>query len=189
MFLKALFTGFAVAALAMAQGGGMGQSGGGIGGADTGGMGGGGGRGSMEGPEGSGRPMGMRAQKETKADQMLNRLKLSKDQKSEFATILESTAKDAAPVIQQLMQSKNARASAMVNGKSDAELDSLAKAMSGAQFQMTGVEVMAFKRIVGLLKPNQAAKSPEVFELMADIFLPPAGAGGGGGGRRQRGDK
>lgn len=178
MFLKVLFTGLAVAVLAMAQGGGMG-------GGD---MGGGGGRG---GAEGGGAPMSMRPQKETKADQMVNRLKLSKDQKLEFTTVLESTAKDAVPVIHQVMQSRSTLASAMINGKTDAELEPLAKAMSEAQFQMTGVEVMAFKRIVALLKPNQVAKAPEAFELMADIFMP-QGAGGGGGrgrGRGQRSDK
>jgi len=174
-----------VAALAMAQGGGMGQGGGGVAGADSSGMGGGGGRGSMGGSEGGGAPMGMRPQKETKADQMINRLKLNKDQKSEFVTILESTAKDAAPVIQQLIKSKDALVNAIANGKSDAEIEPLAKALSESQFQMTGVEVMAFKRVVGLLKPNQVAKAPEAFELMADIFLPTVV----GGGRGQRGGR
>jgi hypothetical protein len=80
----------------------------------------------------------------------------------------------------------------MINGKTDAELEPLAKAMSEAQFQMTGVEVMAFKRIVALLKPNQVAKAPEAFELMADIFMPQGAGGSGGGrgrGRGQRSDK
>jgi hypothetical protein len=178
MFLKAMLTGMAVVALGLAQGGGMG-AGGGMSGGPTGG---GGGRGEQNGtPSGGG--MGMRPQKETKADQMIARLKLNKDQQSEFLTILESTAKDSAPVLQQVQQSRQTLANALINGKSDAELEPFAKAVSEAQFAMTGVEVRAFQRIVALLKPNQVAKAPEAFDLMAGIFMPQR-AGGGGGGRR-----
>jgi hypothetical protein len=177
MFAKVLLTGFAVAALAAAQGmGGGGQS--------AGGMGGGGGRGGGAGGDmgggmggGGGSP---RVQKETKADQIVNRLKLSSDQKSEFNTILESTQKDAASVIQQLLKSRQDLANAMLNGKSDADLAPLNQALSDAQFQMTGVEVKAFQRVVALLKPNQTAKAPEAFDLMADIFLPQPTRGRGG---------
>ena len=168
MFLKVMLTGVAVAALCLAQGG-MGGGGGGMGGG------------------------GMRAAKPTKAEQMVNRLKLNKDQTDEMVTILQSTDKDAAPVLQQVMQTRNAVATALISGKSDTEMAPVLKAMSDAQFQMTGVEVKAFQRIVALLKPNQKAKAPEAFDLMAEIFLPQptsgrgggrGGAGGGGGGRR-----
>src|ERR1017187_730474 len=67
MFRKVLFTGFAVATLALAQGGGMGGSGGGMGGSG-GGMGPSGGR--EENGMAPGGGGGMRAQKPTKADQM-----------------------------------------------------------------------------------------------------------------------
>ena len=77
----------------------MGRGGGNSGGGEMGGgMGGGG---------------GARAQKETKADLIVNRLKLSGDQKSEFTTILESTAKDAQPMIQQLLKARQDIANAM----------------------------------------------------------------------------
>jgi hypothetical protein len=176
MFLKVLFPALATAALAMAQGrGDMGTSGGGRdqrGGSDS-------GMGSTV----------VRPQKETKADQMANRLKLSKDQKAEFLTILESTAKEAAPMMQDVMHSRNMLANALISGKGDAEIAAAVKAMNDAQFQMTGVEVMAFKRIVALLKPNQAAKAPEAFDLMGDIFLPRGGGGGGAGGLARRGER
>jgi hypothetical protein len=178
MFLKVLFPALAAAALAMAQGrgGDMGPSGGGRdqrGGSDS----------------GTGSTV-MRPQKETKADQMANRLKLSKDQKAEFLTILASTAKEAAPMIQDVMHSRNMLANALISGKGDAEIAAAVKAMNDAQFQMTGVEVMAFKRIVALLKPNQAARAPEAFDLMGDIFLPRGGGGGGGaGGLGRRGER
>jgi len=189
MFLRMVFTGLAVTALAVAQAGiGVGGVGGGRAGEDGGAPTGGGG--------------GMRPQKATKADQMIGRLKLNSDQKSEFITIMQSTLKDAAPVIQQVVQSRNTLATALINGKSGAEIEPLVKAMSDAQFQMTGVEVMTFKRVVAILKPNQMTKAPEAFDLMADMFLPvssgpggPGGPGGrgeggeGGGGRGSRGGR
>lgn len=181
MFWKAIFTGFALASLALAQGGGMGGMGGG--GGDMGGGGGGGGDMGGGGGAPSGAPMA-RQQKQTKAEMMISRLKLNKDQTSEFVSILQSTAKDASPVIQEVAQSRDRLVNAMLNGKSEADLAPLRKALSEAQFQMTGVEVKAFQRIVGLLKPNQVAKAPEAFELMADIFMPVPNTGGGGRGRR-----
>jgi hypothetical protein len=196
MFSKVLFTGFAAAALALAQmggGGGGGMGGGGMGGDSGGGMGGsGGGMGGAGGGMGGGSMA--RAQKESKAELMADRLKLNKDQKLEFQTILESTLKDADPQIKQLLNSRNLLASAMISGKSDADIATLAKAMNDAQFQMIGVEVMAFRKVVGILKPNQVAKAPEAFDLMSDIFLPlptagRGGMGGMGGGGRGRGGR
>lgn len=190
MFLKAMFTGFAVAALALAQGGGMG-GGGGAGG----GMGTIGGAGQEEngvraggmGPSGGTRG----AQKQTKADMIIDRLKLNKDQQSEFVTILQASAKDSAQVVQAVLQARNMYATAMINGKSGTDLEPLSKALSEAQFQMTGVEVRTFQKIVALLKPNQMAKAPEAFDEMADIFLPSMSGGGGrgmgGGGGMGRG--
>jgi hypothetical protein len=190
MFAKVLLTGFAVAALAAAQGmGGGGISAGGSQTAgsmgDTSGMGGGGGGGRSGRNSGGGDMSGgmgsaPHGQKESKADQIANRLKLNSDQKSEFNTILESTFKDASSVVQQLLKSRQDVANAMLNGKSDADLAPLNQALSDAQFQMTGVEVKAFQRIVALLKPNQTAKAPEAFELMADIFVPQPNRGRGG---------
>jgi len=120
--------------------------------------------------------------KETKGDQIVNRLKLTSDQKAEVNSLLESTLKDAAPIIKQVLKSRQDLANALLNGKSEAEVAPLNQALSDAEFQMTGVEVKAFQKIVGLLKPNQMSKAPEAFDLMAGIFLPQGG--GRGGGRR-----
>jgi Spy/CpxP family protein refolding chaperone len=172
MLARILFIGFAVAALAAAQGGVGPQPGGGgqmgrPGGGDSGGMGGPG----MGGPQ---------YHKESKAEQMANRLKLTDDQKSEVNTILQSTYKDAASITKQVLQTRQNLANALLNGKSETEIAPLTQALNDAQFQMTGVEVKAFQRIVGILKPNQVAKAPEAFDLMADIFLPQTGGRGAG---------
>jgi hypothetical protein len=93
---------------------------------------------------------------------------------------MEATHKDALPVIQQLLKSRQDLANAMLSGKSDADIAPLNQALSDAQFQMTGVEVKTFQRLVGILKPNQVAKAPEAFDLMGDIFIPPAARNRGG---------
>lgn len=170
MFAKILFSGIALAAVALAQG----QYGGGGGGEGPPGGGRGGSHGDLSGDMGPGFGRARPEAKESKADQVANRLKLNGDQRSEYNTILESTQKDAGPIIQQLQKSRQDLANALINGKSDAEIAPLKQALHDAEFQMTGVEVKTFQKIVALLKPNQVSKAPEAFDLMAGIFLQPA---------------
>jgi len=177
MFLKAIFTGLAVATLALAQpGGGSGGGMGSIGGAgkETGGT-----------PAGGGG--GMRVAPKSKGELVAERLKLNKEQTSEVETILNSTLKESGPFVQELSKARAAYATALINGTSEADLAPIAKAVADAQFAMTGVEVRAFQQIVALLKPNQLAKAPEAFDVMAGIFLPQGGGMGRGMGRGGRG--
>jgi hypothetical protein len=168
MFAKAMFTGLAVAALALAQGGGMAP--GGTPPANNGGN---------MGAGMSNAPM-IPMKKASKADLVADRLKMTPEQRSELNTILDSTFKDAGAIIQQLIKSRTDVANAMLNSRSEEQMAPLVHALDDAQFQMTGVEVKAFQRIVALLKPNQTSKAPEAFDLMADIFLPQGGARGRG---------
>jgi hypothetical protein len=143
-------------------------------------MGGGGGMGG--GGMGAGGGMPTRMPKPTKAEEMATRLKLNKDQLTEFQTILQTALKESAPVVQQLGQARNVLATAMIAGKSQAELEEASKALLAAQLQMTGVEVQTFQKVFAILKPNQTAKAPEAFDLMAGIFEPQSNRGGGGRG-------
>jgi hypothetical protein len=171
MLAKAMFTGLAAAALALAQGGqGGAMAPGGTPPANNGGN---------MGPGMGNAPM-IPMKKASKADLVADRLKLTPEQRSEMNTIFDSTFKDAGPVIQQLIKSRTDVANAMLNGRTEEQMAPLMQALSDAQFQMTGVEVKAFQRIVALLKPNQASKAPEAFDLMADIFLPQGGGRGRG---------
>jgi len=54
---------------------------------------------------------------------------------------------------------------------------------------MTGLEVKAFQKIYALLKPNQTARAPEAFDLMAGILDPATVGRGMGGGGRGRGGR
>jgi hypothetical protein len=172
MFAKVVLTGIAVAALALAQGPGGGGGGGG-------GRGGGGSDPNM-GIGGFGRAT---YHKETQADQIANRLKLDSDQKMQVNSIFEATTKGAEATVQQVLKCRQDLANALLNGKSGADIAPLNEALRDAEFQMTGVEVKAFQKVVALLKPNQMAKAPEAFDLMADIFVLQGRGRGESGGR------
>jgi Spy/CpxP family protein refolding chaperone len=173
MFLKVLLTAAAVTTLALAQGGG-----------DKGG-GGGGGRGEQNAGM---TPMGnIRAPKESKGDQIAGKLKLTKDQKPKFESILEVSYQDATQVRGQLAQARSALANATLTGQSADEIAKITKAYTTVEAQMTGLEVKAFQKIYALLKPNQTSHAPEAFDLMAGILDPAAGGGGMGGGRGRGG--
>jgi hypothetical protein len=175
VFAKVFLTGIAVVALAVAQG--QGPGGGQMG------AGGGGRGGGMSDPGMSGGGVRASYRKETQADQMANRLKLTYDQKLEVNSIFEATTRDAAPIIQQVLKCRTDLANALLNGKSEADIAPFNDALRDAEFQMTGVEVKAFQKVVALLKPNQTSKAPEAFELMTDMFVQQGRGRGGSGGR------
>ena len=121
--------------------------------------------------------------KESQTDQIANRLKLDNDQKAEVNSLFEATTKDAAPIVQQVVKCRQDLANALLHGKSEADIAPLNEALRDAEFQMTGVEVKAFQKVVALLKPNQMAKAPEASDLMADIFVLQGRGRGESGGR------
>jgi hypothetical protein len=180
MFTRLLLTAMMATTLAFAQGGG------GMGGDDTGGMGGGaGGRGGGGmGDEPGAMP---RMQRQAPFDVFADRLKLNKDQKTEALTVLSDALKESAPLRQQLMQAKLDIAKAMLGGASADDLKKTMDTYATVAAQVTGMETKAFAKVCATLKPNQQGKAASAFELMAGMFIAPAGgAGGRGGGRRER---
>ena len=185
MFTRLLLTAMMATTLAFAQGGG------GMGGDDTGGMGGGGMGGGAGGRGGGGmgdEPGAMpRMQRQAPFDVFADRLKLNKDQKTEALTVLSDALKESAPLRQQLMQAKLDIAKAMLGGASADDLKKTMDAYANVADQVTGLETKAFAKVCATLKPNQQGKAASAFELMAGMFIAPAGgAGGRGGGRRER---
>ena len=161
MFSRVMFTGLAAVALVLAQGGdeiGVGMS-------------------------NASRGSTPRVTQPTKGEQFVDKLKLNKEQKVEVQNILLASSKEAAPLLQQLSQARISLVTAMVNSRPQAEVDQYAKALTEVQLQVTGVELSAFQKVFALLKPNQTARAPEAFDVMAGIFEPVGGQGGMGGGR------
>ena len=174
MFIRLLLTAMMATTLAFAQGGGgMGDD-----------MGGTGGRGGGMGDDTGGMP---RMQRQAPFDIFAEHLKLNKDQKTEALTVLGDALKESGPLRQQLMQAKLDIAKAMLGGASADDLKKTMDTYTSVATQLTGLETKAFAKVCATLKPNQQGKAASAFELMAGMFIAPAGgAGGRSGGRRGR---
>jgi hypothetical protein len=154
-------------------GGGMGRGGGGGGMGDMGGAGGGGGM--------------PRAQRQSKADLLAEKLKLKNDQKTDVEKILSNANEKAGGIRNQLLQQRVAIASAMQQKAGEDQLKKLYADYAVLSTQMTGIESDAFAKIYAILKPNQQAKAAQAFEIMGGMFM--GSSGGGGGGRGMRGNR
>lgn len=161
MMLKLLLAAALATGVASAQGGMGGDTGGG------------GGRGGRGGGDASTIGAPPRVQKPSQADQVVDKLKLNKDLKNEFEALLEEAQKEAAPVRQKLLETRNAIAVAMVAGKGKEEIDPLLKNYAAVSAEMTGIETRILAKICAKLKPNQQAKAGQAFDLMAEIFDSP----------------
>jgi Spy/CpxP family protein refolding chaperone len=155
-------------------------------------MGGGVGPGGDGGPGGGGmygEGMGgaiPRVQRQSKLDMIADKLKLNKDQKDQVQTIFQAATEEARPVAEQIAKGREAIATAMISGKSEDDIKKMLDEYAGLAAQMTSVETKTFGKVYALLKPNQQAKAPAAFELMAGMF---GGQMSGGRGRGRSGDR
>jgi len=176
MLVRLLLTSMLAVTLASAQRGGMGGMGGG---GDSGGM------GEMGGGMGSGMGGGgMRAQRQTRADMIVEKLKLNKEQKDDFQNILSAGREEAAPLRQNLDAARVQIATALIEGKSDEEVKKAVADYTAVAARITALEVKAYAKLYATLKPNQQAKAEQAFELMAGILTPSGGRPTGRGGNR-----
>jgi hypothetical protein len=126
-----------------------------------------------------------RMPRQTKADQIADKLKLSKEQKEEFGQILSAGSEEAAPLRGQLGNARVQLAQALIEAKGEQDVKRAQDSVANVSAQLTAVEAKAFSKVYALLKPNQQSKAPQAFELMAGIFSQGGGRGSGGGmGRR-----
>jgi hypothetical protein len=162
------------------------QSGGGMGG-DMGGGGGGRGGGGME-RGGNGGDMGatLRPVRQTPLDLFAEKLKLSKDQKTEAITILQDAAKEIAPIQQQMLEARQHMAGLLIAGQSGEQFDQVMKAYGPLAAQTAAVESKAFAKICKMLKPNQQKNAAQAFELLADTLDRPRVGLGRGENRSER---
>lgn len=174
MFVRLLLTAILAATLVSAQrgGGGGGRGGGGMGEGDT--------------PR-------MVPQRQSKANQFSEKLKLSKEQQDEANTALMEAVRELAPVRGEMDKSRVAIASALIDGKSPDEVKKFMDEYAAAAAQATTIEVKVFSKVFASLKPNQQAKAGQAYELLAEALDSLGGGGaagrGGAGGRGGRGDR
>jgi hypothetical protein len=171
MLQKLIVAGLLVAAVGFAQegmgGGGMGggrQRGGGMEGMSEGGM--------------------VRTQRQSRTDQIAEKLKLNKEQKEQMLAIFSAAREKATPISAQLFKQRAEIATAMINGTTGDDLQKLLADYSATAAQLTGVEAEAFGKIYATLKPNQQKNAGPAFELIAGVFSV-TGRGGQGRGRAE----
>ncbi len=161
-----------------------------IGGGDEGGMGGmsgGGGRGSKGGGGGDrGGGATIQTRRLTRVELLFEKLKLNKEQKEQAVTILSAASEKAAPVREQLNKGRIVIANNLTSKGSAEDLKNFMGEYTKVSAAMTGIEAEAFGKLYAMLKPNQQAKAPQAFELVAGLFS--GGTPGGGGGGRGRGE-
>lgn len=100
-------------------------------------------------------------------------LKLKLDDKTQIPaveTIFTDAARAAAPVSQAIGKARQQILDAQLSGKAD-DLAAANAAYSAAAAKMTAIEAETFSRVFALLKPNQQAKTKDVFPLMAGLFI------------------
>jgi hypothetical protein len=169
MLQKLLLAGIVVAGMAFAQEGMGGQ---------------------MDGaPRRGGSPMGQmsgmpRTQRQTRADQIADKLKLNKEQKEQMLAIFSAAREKAMPIGTQLFKQRAEIATAMINGQTGDELQKLLADYSATAAQLTGLEAETFGKICATLKPNQQKNAIPAFELIAGAF----NVTGRGGQARGRGE-
>jgi len=154
------------------------------------GMGGEEGMGGMPGGGGGRQGGGMggdmpQIRRQSKQDQLLDKLKLNKDQKEEATKLLAAAMEKAAPARELLAKGRVVVANAITSKASDDDVKKLADAYTNASASMLAIQADTFGKLYALLKPNQQAKAAQTFELLAGILE--AGGGGMGGPGRSRG--
>lgn len=119
----------------------------------------------------------------TLVEQLHNALKLDgKTQGPAVDEILIAAAKEAMAVAQDMLVVRQALVNANLHNSPD-EARALIANYAADEQKMAAIEAGAFAKIYALLKPNQQAKAPEAFGIMAGIFLPRQSTTARGGGR------
>jgi Spy/CpxP family protein refolding chaperone len=128
-----------------------------------------------------------RAQRQSRFDQIADKLKLNKEQREQAQTIMDAGREEAAPLLESVGKARLGIANGLLGGSGDEEVKKAQDAYSAEVAKVTGVEAKTFAKIYALLKPNQQSKALQAWDLMADIFS--AGGRGGSRGRGQSRDR
>lgn len=103
-------------------------------------------------------------------DRVADYLKFSRDQKKDFKDIMDAGQKEAVPLREQLIQSREELAAAISGGKAADAIAQATKSYADLEARMAAIEMNAFARIFKLLDAGQQEKVRPVFTMMTGIF-------------------
>jgi Spy/CpxP family protein refolding chaperone len=133
--------------------------------------GGGGGGGDMGGGGRMGGGVG-RGPRADKLEQFTAELKLSPEQQTAIAAIMDESQKQADPLLQQIADQKKQMLEVAAEGK---DLSDLTKQLGALNAQILDAEASAFTKTLAKLDAKQKAKAPKLFEEMNHMFSAPGG--------------
>jgi Spy/CpxP family protein refolding chaperone len=106
----------------------------------------------------------------TKMDAISKQLKLTRDQKKQIQSIFDEAHKGAAPLRKQILEGRAKIADAILEGKSQPEIDEIVSSEGALMGQMAATEMRAFADLYKTLKPDQQQKAGQILPMMAGIF-------------------
>jgi hypothetical protein len=111
-------------------------------------------------------------QRASRFDTIADKLKLSKEQKEQTATIFDAAQEAAGPLNEKIANGRKQIAGALMQGQATGEnYDKLMAAYTDVLAQMADIEATAYGKLYAILKPNQQVKAPQVFaESMSGLF-------------------
>ena len=149
MFIRLLLAGILAAGMMFAQGG----------------KGGGGGRGGGGGGNAPNIGFGT-----SRMDRISDALKLTKDQKKELKSTFDDAQKEAAPIHEQMVKSRQAIAESVAAGKSQQDMAPALGSHGTLESQMAEIELKAFAKVFKGLDAEQQARSAVLFAMMKGLF-------------------
>ena len=107
---------------------------------------------------------------ETPLDRVSAMLKLTKDQRRDLKAAMDDAQKEATPVHEQILKSREAIAGGVAAGKSPADLDDAVKSEGALEAQMAEIELRTFVKVAGTLDEEQRTRAGGLFMMMRGIF-------------------
>jgi len=103
-------------------------------------------------------------------DMISNMLKLTKDQKKDLKTAMDEAQKEATPVHDQIMKSRDVIAEAVATGKGQEEVNKLVGDEAALQTQLAAIEVKTFAKVYKTLDAEQQPQATGLLFMMKGIF-------------------
>jgi Spy/CpxP family protein refolding chaperone len=107
---------------------------------------------------------------QSRFDMISNMLKLTKDQKKEFKSAMDEGQKEATPVHEQILKSRDAIAEAVGAAKSQDEINQLINAEAALETQLASIELKAFTKVFKTLDTGQQPQATGLLFMMKGIF-------------------
>jgi uncharacterized membrane protein len=106
----------------------------------------------------------------TPFDRVSEMLKLNKEQKKDFKAAMDEAQKEATPIHEQILKSREAIAETVAAGRGQDDLGAAVKAEGALEAQMAEIEMRTFVKVVSSLDEEQRPRAGALFGMLHGIF-------------------